>query len=258
MVVRKILEKTLTAGSTSISFTDSDIPNSLIRVYSSKSNLFPVSQTLSGNVITITYEAQSSDTGIALEIVKQGLDIVDDVTSDDSDKALSAKQGKALKTLIDNIVIPTVPENITDLDDVAVSDIQDNQVLAWNSTSEKFENVNQSGGGSGSYYPLDSTPVKIGKAGDYDLYRQYYSGSNSGTSYTIDTSGGWNITKIIVNVGGWIKGSDGGTTLVMGYNRNNWGNGMFIGSGGGSLTLYMQPNATNGFGIWVDYYVIPT
>lgn len=150
-LVRKILEKTLTAGSTSISFTDSDIPNSLLRVYSSQASLFPISQTLSGNVLTITYKAQANNVGIALEIVKQGLDIVDNVTSTDTDKALSANQGYVLKGLIDSIVIPTVPENITDLDDVSVTSIQNGQVLAWNSTSEKFENVNQSGGSSEVY-----------------------------------------------------------------------------------------------------------
>ena len=147
-LVRKILESVLTAGQTSISFNDSDIPNSLIRVYASKADLFPVRQTLSGNVITIEYEAQSNNVGIALEIVKQGLDIVDDLTTEDNTKALSANQGYVLKGLIDNIVIPTVPENITDLDDVDVTNIANGQVLAWNSITEKFENVNQSGGSS--------------------------------------------------------------------------------------------------------------
>lgn len=148
MVVRKILEATLIAGSTSVTFTDTDIPNSLLRVYCSRSSLFPISQTLSGNSVTVTYKAQDANIGVALEIVKSGLDIIDDLLTDDSTKALSANQGYVLKGLIDDIVIPTVPENITDLDDVSVTSIQNGQVLAWNSTTEKFENVNQSGGGS--------------------------------------------------------------------------------------------------------------
>lgn len=148
MVVRKILEAILIAGSTSVTFTDTDIPNSLLRVYCSKSSLFPISQTLSGNSVTVTYKPQDSNIGVALEIVKSGLDIVDDLVTDDSTKALSANQGYILKGLIDDIVIPTVPENITDLDDVSVSSIQNGQVLAWNSVSEKFENVTPSSGGS--------------------------------------------------------------------------------------------------------------
>lgn len=173
MVVRKILEATLVAGSTSVTFTDTDIPNSLLRVYCTKASLFPLSQTLSGNVLSVNYKAQTENVGVALEIVKSGLDIIDDLESDDATKALSANQGYVLKGLIDGIVIPTVPENITDLDDVSVSDIQSGQVLAWNSTSEKFENVDQSGGGSSSNdFPADSTPIIIGKYGTRDIYRK--------------------------------------------------------------------------------------
>lgn len=171
MTVTKILEQTLSAGSTSVRFTDSDIPNSLIRVYSSNSELIPISRMLSGNTLTVTYEAQASAIDVAVEIVKQGLDIVDNVISEDTDKALSAKQGKLLKDDIDDITnnIDTlsdnldtlsdnldtlsntvdnldIPENITELDDVTITNIQLGQVLAWDGT--KFVNVNQSGGGS--------------------------------------------------------------------------------------------------------------
>ena len=178
-LVRKILEATLTAGSTSVTFTDTDIPNSLLRVYCTKASLFPLSQTLSGNSLSVNYKPQDANVGVALEIVKQGLDIVDNVTSTDTDKALSANQGYVLKDLIDNIVIPTVPENITDLDDVSVSSIQNGQVLAWNSVSEKFENVNQSGGGSNNTYSNDE--VVIGAWMDKPLYRKVItvSGFNS-------------------------------------------------------------------------------
>lgn len=267
-LVRKILEKTLTAGSTSISFTDSDIPNSLLRVYSSQASLFPISQTLSGNVLTVNYKAQTSNVGIALEIVKQGLDIVDNVTSTDTDKALSANQGKVLKDAIDTTAgnlsdLATVvnnldiPDKITDLDDVSVSSIANGQVLAWNSTTEKFENVNQSGGGGGdsNLWPLDATPIKIGKAGSYDVYRQYFTGTSSGTSVTLDATG-WEITKFYISATGRIKGSDGNSTCVPGYCRNNWGNGCFV--SGQSLVLYLQPNASGGYKVWVDYYVVPT
>lgn len=159
MLVIKILEATLVAGQETVTFTDSQIPNSIISTNCSDPDLYPVSSTLSGNVLTLTYEKQSSDKYIAVTLLKQDLDIVDNVTSEDSDKALSAKQGKVLKDAIDSIVIPTVPENITDLDDVSVSDIQSGQVLAWNSTTEKFENVDQSGGGSGNDYSTTETAI---------------------------------------------------------------------------------------------------
>lgn len=143
-LVRKILEATIPSGGSSATFTDSDIPNSLIRVYSTNSNIYPQNISLAGNTLTVTYEAVTSSMGVAVEIVKQGLEIVDALNSVDTDKALSAKQGYVLKGLIDNIVIPTVPENITDLDDVVVNDIEDGQVLAWDEETEKFVNVDQS------------------------------------------------------------------------------------------------------------------
>lgn len=182
MTVTKILEQTLSAGSTSVSFTDSDIPNSLIRVYSSNSELIPISRMLSGNTLTVTYEAQTNNIDVAVEIVKQGLDIVDNIISEDTDKALSAKQGKLLKDDIDDITnnIDTlsnnldtlsdnldtlsgrvdnldIPVNITDLDDVTVTNIQSGQVLAWDGT--KFVNVNQSGG---SFPDFSTTEVNTG------------------------------------------------------------------------------------------------
>ena len=193
-IVRKILEKTLTAGSTSISFTDSDIPNSLLRVYSSQASLFPISQTLSGNVLTVTYKAQPSNVGIALEIVKQGLDIVDNVVTEDATKALSANQGVVLKGLIDGL---SIPDNITDLDDVSVSAIQNGQVLAWNSTSEKFENVNQSGGGSDIIYSTDER--LIGSYFGENLYEKSFIVSSTvtmGDNYLI-THDLTNIKKVI-------------------------------------------------------------
>ena len=160
MVISKILESTLTAGSTAVVFTDSEIPNSLIRVYSTDDNLAPVSYNISGNTLTITYPTQTNDKYVAIEIVKASTEIVDDLTSTATDKALSAKQGKTLKDAIDAIVIPTVPENITDLDDVNVTSISNGQVLAWDSVSEKFVNVTPSSGGSSIDY--STTEQKIG------------------------------------------------------------------------------------------------
>lgn len=107
MKVTKILETTILSGGTTATFTDSDIPNSLIRIYSTDSNVYPLNVTLSSNTLTITYEAVSSEMGVAIELVKEGLEIVDDLTTTSANKALSANQGYVLKGLIDNIVIPT-------------------------------------------------------------------------------------------------------------------------------------------------------
>ena len=56
MTVTKILETTILSGRNTAIFTDADIPNSLIRVYATNSNIYPQSVVLSGNTLTITYE----------------------------------------------------------------------------------------------------------------------------------------------------------------------------------------------------------
>lgn len=107
MLVTKILETTLVAGQTSVTFTDSDIPYSLIRIYSNDNDLMYTGATISDNTLTITYTPQSTNKSIAVELVKAGLDIVDGLNSEDATKALSAKQGKVLNDAIAGIIIPT-------------------------------------------------------------------------------------------------------------------------------------------------------
>ncbi len=162
MVVRKILEQTLSAGSSSVVFTDAEIPNSLIRVYSSNADIIPISRTLSGNSLTVTYEPQTSNIDVAVEIVKAGLDIVDNLTSTDADKALSANMGKilgeAVNALVEVVEGLDIPDNITDLDDVDINNLQDGQVLAWDADASKFVNVTPEQS-SGEEYSLDEKVV---------------------------------------------------------------------------------------------------
>lgn len=166
-LVTKILEATLTAGQTQVTFTDSDIPNSLIRVFSSNTDVIPLNRTLIGNTLTVTYEAQVANMGVALEIQKQGLEIVDDLTSSDADNALSAKQGKALKTLIDEKTF-----SLSELDDVEITDIEDDQILAYDELSEKFVNINPAS--SSINYSTDETEIGTWINGS-KLYQKTYS-----------------------------------------------------------------------------------
>lgn len=46
---------------------------------------------------------------------------------------------------------PSVPDDLNDLSDVSLSSPTNGQVLKYNSTTQKFENQNESGGGGGSY-----------------------------------------------------------------------------------------------------------
>lgn len=204
-LVSKILEATLTAGSTTVTFTDSDIPNSLIRVYSSNSDIIPESRILSGNTLTVIYAAQTVNIDVAVEIVKQGLDIVDNVLSEDTDKALSAKQGYLLSAAIgdvsDNLSTLTetvnnldIPDNITDLDDINVTSIQNGQVLVWDSVTEKF--INQT--------PVNSFLVP-------DFTNQIYDSGNITSNYS---SFSYELTQ-----NGWlcatIRGGGLGSTAIV-------------------------------------------
>ena len=146
-LITKILETTLAAGATSAVFNDADIPNSLIRIYATNSNIYPLNVAISGTTLTITYEAVESSMGVAVELVKQGLDVVDNLTSTDGDKALSANQGKILKDAIDDIIIPTVPESIGDLDDVDLTGISNGDTLIYDSDTGIFL-PGQGGGGA--------------------------------------------------------------------------------------------------------------
>ena len=195
-LVRKILEATIPSGGSSATFTDSDIPNSLIRVYSTNSNIYPQNISLTGNTLTVTYEVVSSALGVAVELVKQGLEIDDNLTSDNTDHALSAKQGKVLKGLIDGL---NIPDNISELQDVDITDIEDGQVLAWDETAEKFVNVDQSGGSSNNY---SITETVVGTYDGKPLYRKMFTTpiSTNNLLYGIIYNTGVSISPFISNV----------------------------------------------------------
>ena len=197
-LVSKILEATLTAGQTSVTFTDADIPNSILRVYPSNSELIYESITLIGNTLTVTYPAQASNVSIALEITKSGVSVIDNLTSSDALNALSANQGKSLKdsldtlsddlsTLSDTVAGLDIPDNITDLDDVNVTSIQDGQVLAWDEDTAKFVNVNQSGGSGVNYSTVEQ---EIGRWIDNKILYQITISiptPNANTTYSVSS-----------------------------------------------------------------------
>lgn len=103
MVVIKILEGVLQAGASSISFTDSDIPFSVTSSYCSKDGMYPIREEVSGSTITLYYQPQSTNTNVALKLVKGNLEIIDALTDTSTDKALSANQGKLLNDALQEV-----------------------------------------------------------------------------------------------------------------------------------------------------------
>lgn len=202
-LVRKILETTIASGGTTATFTDADIPNSLIRIYSTDSNKYPQNISLTGNVLTVTYETVSSALGVALEIVKQGLTVTDSLLSTAADEALSANQGYVLSGMIGtvsgNLDILTetvnnlnIPDEITDLNDIDISSIQDGQILAWDANSSKFVNITPE---ISSEIHYTSEEVKIGSFLNVDLYRKTFDlGSDVSVSYN-----GWTTLSAVIS-----------------------------------------------------------
>jgi len=136
----KIIEATLTAGATTLTVTDAAIPYSIIAVNCDKYGTYPANMTVSETSLTLAYEAQTEDLHLAISLIKADLAVIDDLTSDSQTDALSAAQGKALKTLIDNIV---VTGTLSGLDDVDISDLTAGDILVYDSVSEKWVNAAQ-------------------------------------------------------------------------------------------------------------------
>lgn len=69
-VIKASIEKTLSAGSTSISFTDSSIgSDSIIDIYTSVFGVDPVDVQRSGTTLTVTFEAQQSSVKVRLVVM---------------------------------------------------------------------------------------------------------------------------------------------------------------------------------------------
>ena len=214
MVVLKVLEGTLAVGATSITFTDSDIPNSIIGLSATKDGLYPSEQTVSGNVLTITYEAQTSAVGIAVYLIKNGLQVIDSLDSTDTGNALSANQGKALKDLIDALSVP----DLSDLPDVDISSLTDGQFLMYDDTAGKW--VNATPELVTSLEELTDVDITTPASGDVLMY--------DGTEWINSTvsSGGLNYSTTEQAIGTWMNKTLYSKIVDLGANvnisNNNW------------------------------------
>lgn len=139
-LIIKIIEETLSAGATTLTVTDAAIPYSIIAVNCDKYGTYPANMTVSGTTLTLAYEAQTEDLHLAISLIKADLAVIDDLTSDSQTDALSAAQGKALKALIDNIV---VTGTLSGLDDVDLTGLIAGDILIYDAENEKWVNASQ-------------------------------------------------------------------------------------------------------------------
>lgn len=210
--ITKILETTIAAGGTTATFTDAEIPNSLLRIHSTNPNIYPMLQTLSGNTVTVTYEEQETELGVALEIVKSGLVVYNGLDSTSTDDALSAAQGKALSDSINTLegVVEglVIPSDLSDLDDVDIDEPSDGQLLKWDGVNQKWVNFTSS---SVSLPVIDFTSDLIYDSGNITSNYSTFSktvDSDCWALFTVIGGGSGSTAVIYINGGPGVCGND--------------------------------------------------
>lgn len=190
MTLAKKLTGTLTAGSTSIVFTDPLINNdSIIEVYTQSDSVYPVDISQSGTSVNILFDRQSVNVGVAIMVINlTQLDDPEDISITDlSDVTVSTlTSGQILSwngtkwVNVDMPEEPTVPEELSDLEDVSITTPTEGQILKYNGTT--WVNDDAPSGGEVIY---STTEQLIGKWIDgKPLYEITYEYTNSGVSST--------------------------------------------------------------------------
>lgn len=110
---------------------------------------------------------------------------------------------------------PSIPDDLADLDDVSISNIQNGQILKYNSTTQKFENSNESGGTvSSAYKKIKVASSEIIASGEDTL--EFVAGTN--ITLVPDTVN----KKVTINSSGG-GGTSTGDMLKSIYDTNNDG-----------------------------------
>ena len=177
----EITEYTLEPGITDVVMTSTGgFENALVATYTVPYGIYPSNMYIDDDALHITYESHTETIYLAVLLIRNNLQVINHLESNLEGAALSAKQGKVLKDALDALDIPS---DITDLDDVVISSIQNGQVLAWDSVTEKFVNVDQSA------------------APSFDLIKKDWIGTTSSAAYTVLTeTADLTAGKYIVNV----------------------------------------------------------
>jgi len=111
---------------------------------------------------------------------------------------------------------PSIPDELTDLDDISISNIQNGQILKYNSTTQKFENANESGGTvSDAYKKIKIASTEITASGEDVL--ELVAGTN--VTLVPDTVN----KKVTINSSGGGGGTSTGDMLKEIYDTNNDG-----------------------------------
>lgn len=219
MTLAKKLTGTLTAGSTSIVFTDELINNdSIIEVYTQSDNIYPVDISQSGTSVNILFDRQSVNVGVAIMVINlTQLDDPEDISITDlSDVTVSSlTSGQILSwngtkwVNVDMPEEPTVPEELSDLDDVSITTPTEGQMLTYDGAT--WVNDDAPSGGEVIY---STTEQLIGKWIDgkplYQITYEYTSSGISSTTAIITLSS----EKVVRDIKGVLCNTDGRVYLL--------------------------------------------
>lgn len=236
MVLAKKLTGILTAGDTSIVFTDPIINNdSIIEVYTQNDNVYPVDISQANTSVNILFDRQSVNVGVAIMIINlTQLDDPEDISITDlSDVTVSSLvSGQVLAwngtkwVNVDLPEIPTVPYELSDLDDVSVVSPEAGQILTYDGVT--WVNENPPSGGEVVY---STTEHVIGKWIDgKPLYEITYEYTNTGASST----------KTIISLPATIKVRD-----IKGVLYNTDGRVYLLPYASGNSTTSLRINTSN-------------
>lgn len=225
MTLAKKLTGTLTAGSTSIVFTDELINNdSIIEVYTQSDNIYPVDISQSGTSVNILFDRQSVNVGVAIMVINlTQLDDPEDISITDlSDVTVnSLTSGQILSwngTKWVNVNLPeqpTVPDKLSDLEDVSITTPTEGQILKYNGTT--WVNDDAPSGGEVIY---STTEQVVGKWIDgkplYQITYKYISSGISSTTPIITLSS----EKVVRDIKGVVCNTDG-RVYMLPYSSGN-------------------------------------
>lgn len=281
----QIEEFELAAGTTDIVYTTtSGLDNSLIGIYNDHYGVYPANVAIEGSGVQqrlhITYDTQTFNMNVAVLFLKGDLTINNTLTSNSETDALSAKQGKVLKDLIDNIqvtgalsdlddvdltslaggdilvydginqkwinmALPTIPTDINDLDDVIITSPSNGQALVYDNGD--WINGNVSGSSSDDY---TLTETRIGTYLGKPLYRVCLPTISFDNNYTYTHNLG---VKYYVNIGGTCTAAGGTNPLPFPFVQSRYSGFLNVQNATNNTLIFDSSWNGNTVNCYIDY-----
>lgn len=134
----EITEHTLPPGINDIVMTSTGgFENALVATYTVPYGIYPSNMYIDNDALHITYESHTDTIYLAVLLIRNDLQVINHLESNLEGAALSAKQGKELKALIDAIGSPA----LSDLTDVDLDSLTADDILIYDGLNRKWINT---------------------------------------------------------------------------------------------------------------------